>query len=75
MNENKTFLVFRTVNSNAHNPRYGRDCHAQAEPYGVLLAPSASEARQRAKELGWTYNPSLGQYQYLFGKAVEVMTE
>ena len=66
------FQVFRRVNPNAHNVRYGRDCNAPAEPCGVVEAPDAYQAQAEAERLGWTYNPEVGEYEWLFDRAEEV---
>jgi hypothetical protein len=68
----KRFEVFATVNANAHNPRYGRDCHAPAVSVGIFIAADQYGARDRAADDGHTYNPALGQYEWLYSHAVEL---
>jgi hypothetical protein len=68
----KRFEIFATVNANAHNPRYGRDCHAPAVSVGIFIAADEYGARDQAADDGHTYNPALGQYEWLYSHAVEL---
>lgn len=61
----KKFAVLETVNSNAHNTRYGRDCHAAPVVAGFIYADSWQEAEARAHEEGFGYQPAEGRTQYL----------
>ena len=62
----KLFNIFAVVNPNAHNPRYGRDCHAPACIVGQVEAESAEQAQDMAYEQGMTYNPEQSQYEWLY---------
>ena len=68
----KRFEVFAKVNPNAHNPRYGRDMHAKAESVGIYKARDEYHARDQATDDGLIYNPSVGQYEYIYSHAVEL---
>jgi hypothetical protein len=48
------YQVFRRVNPNAHNVRYGRDCNAPAEGCGVV------EAADEYARQGTRQNASVG---------------
>ena len=63
------YQIFRQVNANAHNVRYGRDCHAPAVACGVVEAADEYAARDEAERLGLVYCPDAGQYEYLFDRA------
>ena len=66
------YQIFRKVNANAHNVRYGRDCHAPAVACGVVEAADEYAARDEAERLGLVYCPDAGQYEYLFDRAEPV---
>jgi len=66
------FTIFRTVNPNAHNLRYGRDCRAPAEACGTVDAENEFAAQSEAERLGMVYSPDAGEYEYLFDRAEAV---
>lgn len=35
--------VLARVNPNAHNPRYGRDCHAEPTLAGIVMVPPGAD--------------------------------
>jgi len=58
------WVVFQTVNPNAHNPRYGRDCHAAPVAVDAVWATSAEMALDMAAAAGYDYCPEAGRYHY-----------
>ena len=68
----KRFEVFAKVNPNAHNIRYGRDMHAKAESVGIYKARDEYHARDQATDDGLIYNPSVGQYEYIYSHSVQL---
>ena len=68
----KRFEVFAIVNPNAHNIRYGRDMHAAAESVGIYTARDEYHARDQAADDGLIYNPSVGQYEYIYSHSIEL---
>jgi hypothetical protein len=68
----KKFEVFAIVNGNAHNPRYGRDMHAPAVSVGVYTARDEYHARDQATDDGLIYNPSVGQYEWIYSHCVKL---
>lgn len=62
--QQQRFGVWEVVNPNAHNPRYGRDCHAPARMAGVVTARNLQEAWKIAED-SYGYQPEQGQYSYL----------
>jgi len=63
------YQIFRRVNPNAHNLRYGRDVWAPAVMCGEVEACDEHAAQAEAERLGWVYNPDVGEYEYLFDRA------
>jgi len=66
------WVIFQSVNPNAHNPRYGRDCHAAPVAVDTVWATSEQMAMGMATDLGYDYDPEAGQYQY-FAHVTRVM--
>ena len=66
------WAVLARINPNAHNTRYGRDCHAPAVVRAVIWAFSAEDALDEAMGTGITYNPEVGEYHWLGERAVKL---
>jgi hypothetical protein len=64
------YQIYRRVNPNAHNVRYGRDCRAPAVLCGEVEACDEHAAQAEAERLGMVYNPDMGEYEWLFDRAV-----
>ncbi len=62
--QQQRFIVWETVNPNAHNVRYGRDCHAAPVPVGTIIARNLQEAWTRADEQ-FGYHPEWQSYNWL----------
>ena len=70
---NKQFEVFAKVNGTAHNPRYGRDCHAPAVSIGIFEGIDEYECRDKAEDQGLIYNPDQYQYEWVYSHSVELV--
>ena len=68
----KRFEIFATINANAHNPKYGRDCHAAPVSVGIVAAADEYAARDTAADHGMTYNPAAYEYVWIYSHAVEL---
>jgi len=59
--------VWTRVNPNAHNVRYGRNCHDPAVMAGQVIAGNEQDAIELAQD-EFGYNPDRGQYEYLLSR-------